>query len=85
MTSQCHSLSVLDICPRSLRFDFFKLLFLKNTRSFEAKFHMKPPWDVGMKMCSNVLGHMNKCSGPYMGKTFKNHFLRNQEADDLET
>ena len=32
----------------------------KNTKPFEAKFHMEPPWDVGMKIYSNVLGHMTK-------------------------
>ena len=58
---------------------------LKNTRPFEAKFHMEPPWDVGMKMCSNVPGHMTKMvSRPIYGKTLKN-LLRNQKADDLET
>ena len=59
---------------------------LKNTRPFEAKFHMEPPWDVGMKMCSNLPGHMTKmASRPIYGKTFKNLLLWNQKADDLET
>ena len=31
-----------------------------NTRSFEAKFHSKPPWDVRMKMCSDVPDHITK-------------------------
>ena len=53
----------------------------KNTRSFEAKFRMEPPWDVEMKICSNVPCHMIKmASMPIYGKK-----LRNQEADDLET
>ena len=71
--------SFTDLCPRSLSFNIFKLLFLKkkNTRPFEAKFHMKPPCDVGMKMCPNI-------PGPYMVNTFKHH-LQNQDADDLET
>ena len=50
-----------DLCPRSLRFNIFKLFFLKkNTRPFEAKFHIWPPWEFGMKICSNVPGHMTK-------------------------
>ena len=32
----------------------------KKSRPFEAKFNMDPPWDVGMKLCSNVPGHMTK-------------------------
>ena len=30
----------------------------KNTKPFEAKFHMEPPWDVGMKMFSSVPDHV---------------------------
>ena len=52
--------SFIDLCPRSLRFNIFNFLFLKNTRPFEAKFHMEPPCDVGMKMFSNVPCHMIK-------------------------
>ena len=41
----------------------------KNTRPFETKFHMEPPRDVGMKICSNVPGHMAKiASRPIYGK-----------------
>ena len=69
MTTQGHSLT---FCPRSLRLNIFKLLFLKNTRPLEAKFHMGPPWDVGMKICSNVPGHMTKmASRPIYGKNLK--------------
>ena len=28
--------------------------------SIEAKFRIEPPWDIGMKICSNVPGHMAK-------------------------
>ena len=38
--------SFIDLCPRLLGFNTFKLLFLKNTRLYEAKFHREPPWDV---------------------------------------
>ena len=45
------------------------ILSSKNTRPFETKFRMEPPWDIGMKICSNVLGHMTKmASRPMHGK-----------------
>ena len=67
----------------------FSNVFSKtNTRPLEAEFYMEPPWDVRMKNCSNVPGHMTKVASrpiyTYV-KTFKNLLLRNQEADDLET
>ena len=40
--------------------NIFKLLFLKNNWPFEAKFHMEPPSDGVMKICSNVPGHVTK-------------------------
>ena len=43
------SRSFIDLCPRSLRFNIFKLFFLKTHHAIEAKFHMKPPWNVGNK------------------------------------
>ena len=83
------SASFINLCPMQLEFNMFQLLFLKkNPRPLEAKFHMEPPWDVRMKICSNVLGHMTKmASRPiYMYvKTSKKFLLQNQEADDLET
>ena len=43
-----------------------------TTRPFEVKFHMEPPWDVGMKICSNVPGHMTKmASSPIYGKNLQ--------------
>ena len=51
----------------------------------EAKFHVEPPWDGGMKACSNDLGHMTKMATmPIYGKTFNNLLLWNQKADDFE-
>ena len=42
---------------------------------------------VGMKICSNVPGHMTKMASRiiYRVKPFKNLLLRNQDTDDLET
>ena len=67
------SMSFIDLCLRSLRFNIFKLLFLKkNTGPFEAKFHRMPPWDVGIKMHSNFPVHMSKmASRSIYGKTLK--------------
>ena len=65
---QGHSLT----CPSSLRLNILKLLFLKNTRPFEAKFHTEPSWDVGMKIYSNIPGHMTKmASRPIYGKNLQ--------------
>ena len=65
----------------------FQTSFLqKNTRLFEAKFHMELTWDVGMKMCVNDQGHMTKvASRPTYGKIFKYQLLRNQNTDNTET
>ena len=51
----------------------FQTSFLQKTlRSFEAKFPIEPPWDVGMKICSNVQGHMTKmASMPIYGKNLQ--------------
>ena len=70
------SRSFTDICPRSLRFNILKLLFLKKkTRLFEAKFHMEPPWDIGMKIYSIIPGHMTKmASRPIYGKKLQQSF-----------
>ena len=44
----------------------------KSTRPFEAKFHMEPPWDVGMKFYSNVSSHITKmASWPIYCKNLK--------------
>ena len=75
------SRSFIDLCPWS-KIQHFQTSFpKKNSRPFEAKFHMEPPLDVGTKICSIVLGHMTR---PIYVKNLQN-LLRNQEADDLET
>ena len=50
----------------------FSNFFSTKTRPFEAKFCMEPSWDVGMKICSNVPGHMTKMvSRPIYGKNLQ--------------
>ena len=66
------SRSFIDLWPRSLRFSISNFFSSKNTRLFEAKFHMEPPWDVGMKICSTVPGHMTKmASRPIYGENLQ--------------
>ena len=78
------SKSFINLHPRSLWFNIFKLLLLGNHLA-----NLKPNfiWSLhgmwGMKICSNVPGHMTMPI--YMVKSFKNLLLRNQEADDLQT
>ena len=38
----------------------------------ETKFHVNPPWDGVMSVCSNGPGHMTKMAAmPIYGKTMK--------------
>ena len=54
-------MSFIDLGSRSIRFNIFKLIFsLETAKPIEAKFHMEPPWDNGMKVCSNGLGRITK-------------------------
>ena len=63
------SRSFTDLGPNlsdSIFLDFFSSI---TTRLFEAKFHVKPPSDGGMKACSNGPGHMTKMATmPICGK-----------------
>ena len=62
------SRSFIDFGPRSLRFNNLKLFSLETAWPIEAKFHVKPPWDVGMKIYSNGPGHMtNMATMPIYG------------------
>ena len=45
------SRSFIDFGPRSLRFNTFKLIFL---RPMEAIFYVEPPWDGRMKVSTMV-------------------------------
>ena len=66
------SRSFIDLGPRSLRFTFSNFFSLETARLIEAKFHVEPPWDGGMKVCSNGPGHLTSMAAmPLYGKTFK--------------
>ena len=44
----------------------------ETTGPIEAKFHVEPPWDGGMKICSNGPGHMTKRAAMFIyGKNLK--------------
>ena len=52
----------------------------------EAKFHIKPFWDEGTKVCSNGPGHITKMAAMLIyGKTLKKSSSLNRKAYDLET
>ena len=64
---------------------FSNIFSSETTGLIEAKFHMEPPWDGGMEVCSNGPGHMTKMVAmPIYGKNLKKSSW-NQKADDLET
>ena len=51
---------------------FSSIFSSETTGPMEAKFHMEPPWDGGMKVFSNGPGHMTKMAAmPIYGKNFK--------------
>ena len=66
------SRSFIDLGPRSLRFTFSNFFSLETARPIETKFHVEPPWDGGMKVCSHGPGHMtNMATMPIYGKNLK--------------
>ena len=68
------SRSFIDLGPRSLRFTFSN--FFSLDWPIEAKFHVVPPWDGGMKVCSDSPGHMtNMATMPIYGKNLKSSSL----------
>ena len=51
---------------------FSNFFSLETTWPIEAKFHMKPPWDGGMKIYSNGPDQMtNMAAMPIYGKNIK--------------
>ena len=55
---------------------FSNIFSSETTGPIEAKFHMQPSWDGGMKVCSNGPGHMTKMAAmPIYGKNLKKIFF----------
>ena len=66
---QGHSLTLVQGHSDSTFSNFFSL---QTAGPIEAKFHVEPPWDGGMKECLNGLGHMtNMAAMPIYGKNLK--------------
>ena len=64
--------SFTDLHPMSLRFTFSNFFSLETSKPIEAKFHVEPPWDRWMKICSNGLCHMTSMAAmPIYGKNLK--------------
>ena len=49
---------------------FSNIFSSETTGPIEAKFHMKPPWNGGTKVCSNGPGHMTKMAAMPIYKIF---------------
>ena len=80
---QGHSFTLVQGHSDSTFTNFFSL---EIARPIEAKFHVEPPLDEGMKGCSNgpvTWPIWPPC--PYMVKILQNLPLWNQKADDLES
>ena len=65
---QCHLLTLFQGHSDST---CSNLLYLDTVKPIEANFHTEPPWNVGMEICSKVLG-------PYMVKPSKISFFGNK-------
>ena len=60
------------VCGRSLcrgRPPFSNVFSSETAWPIKAKFYVEPPWEGGMKVCINGLGHMTKMAAmPIYGK-----------------
>ena len=66
---QGHSVTLVQGHSDSTFSNFF---LLETAGSIESKFHVEPPWDEGMKGCSNGSGYMtNMAAMPKYGKNLK--------------
>ena len=66
---------------------FSNFFSLETAKPIEAKFHVEPPSDGGMKVNTSALYHMTKIFWPpcpYMVKTLKNLLLWNQSLMTLK-
>ena len=66
------SRSFIDLGARSLRYTFLNFFFLETARPTQGKFHVEPPWDGGMKICSNGPGPItNMAAMPIYDRNLK--------------
>ena len=65
------SRSLIDLGPNLSDLIFLNFFSSITTWPLEAKFHVAPPWDWGMKSCSTGRGHMTKMATmPTRGKNY---------------
>ena len=69
---------------------FSNFFSIETAVPVEAKFHVEPGWDGGMKDCSNGPGHMtNIAAMPIYGKNMRNlqmsYFAMLTNREDFET
>ena len=63
---------------------FSNIFSSEITWLIEVKFRVEPPWDGGMKVCSNGPGHMTKMAAmPIYGKNLKKIFSRTKRPMTL--
>ena len=63
------SRSFIDLGPNLSDSIFLNFISSITTRPIEAKFHIKPSWNWGTKVCSNGTGYMTKVAAmPISGK-----------------
>ena len=61
-------LGLVACCPHSSNIS-------ETTGPIKAKFHVQPPWDGGMKVCSTSSGYVTKMAAlSVFGKTLKKYF-----------
>ena len=81
------SRSFIDLCPRSLKFNIFKLLFFKNIRPIDAIFHVEPSYDGRMKLSTNGFCHTQYQDDHHAHicyKIFKIFFSRTERPMNLK-
>ena len=79
------SSSFIDLGPMSLRFTFSNVISLETAWQIEAIFHVKTPWDRGMKVCSTGLGHItNMAAMPIYDNNLKKIFSGTKQPMTLK-
>ena len=79
------SRSFIDLGPMSLRLTFSNFFSLETAWQIEATFHVKTPWDRGMKVGLNGLGHItNMAAMPIYDNNLKKNFFGTKQPMTLK-
>ena len=83
---QCHSLTFVQGFVQGHSYSTFSNFFsLETPRPIEAKFHMQPPWDRGMKVNAIGLCHITKVAAMSIyGKPLKIFFSETKRPMTLK-